>query len=50
MKIKLPFPIKIDQKMKQSSGMVVRVTQEVDIHSKQKHPSILENRKSNSVK
>lgn len=42
MKIKLSFPIKIDKKMMQSSGMVGRVKQEVAIHSKLKHPSILE--------
>lgn len=36
------FPKKIDKNVMQSSGMVGRVKQEVAIHSKLKHPSILE--------
>ena len=34
--------IQIDKKLMKAAGMVERVTQEVEIHSRLKHPSILE--------
>lgn len=34
--------LQIDKKMMQAAGMVARVRQEVNIHSRLKHPAILE--------